>query len=52
LAIVESTGALDYTMQRAAAEAAAAVESLAGIRASRYKDALVGLADFAVRRRH
>lgn len=52
LGIVESTGALDYTWACAAREAAAAADALAGLRASPHKDALAGLAEFAVRRGH
>jgi len=50
LAIIASTGALAYTAQLAGRHAAAAVEALAGIGASPSKQALIALADFAVRR--
>ncbi|MGR3914601.1 MAG: polyprenyl synthetase family protein [Gammaproteobacteria bacterium] len=50
LAIIESTGALAYTAQLARRQAAAAVEALAGIGESPFKQALIALADFAVRR--
>jgi octaprenyl-diphosphate synthase len=50
-AIVESTGALQYTAARAQEAADAAINALSGIPESEYKQALISLADFAVRRR-
>jgi len=52
LGIVESTGALDYTIRCAKRESAAAIDALAGIPDSRYKTALAGLAKFATMRGH
>lgn len=49
---IESTGALQYTCARAADEARLAKARLNVIPASRYRDALAGLADFAVSRTH
>lgn len=49
--IVQSTGALDYTAQRAHAAADVAIDALAGIADSEYKQALVTIAEFAVKRR-
>ncbi len=48
--VVESTGGLDYTAQLADGEARKAIEALAGVPASAYRDALVALARFAVSR--
>ncbi|CAL1238943.1 polyprenyl synthetase family protein [Candidatus Methylocalor cossyra] len=48
--IVESTDAIAYTSWRAKQEADKAVESLALVPASEYKDALVNLARFSVER--
>lgn len=47
---IESTGAIDYTSRSARAEADRAIEALADIPDSPYKDAMRGLADFAVNR--
>jgi len=52
LAIVESTGALAYTARQATRQAEAAVAALADIGASPYKQALIHLAEFSVRRDH
>ena len=52
LAAVKATGAIEATRAQAKAEAATALDSLRGIRASIYKDALVQLASFAVDRRY
>ena len=52
LAIVESTGALAYTAGQAKLQATAAIEALAGIGESRYKEALINLAEFSVKRDH
>lgn len=49
-AVVESTGGLDYTARLAENEAERALEALAGIPASSYRDALAALARFAVSR--
>lgn len=49
--IVQSTGALDYTAQRAHAAADIAIDALAGIPESEYKQALIAIAEFAVKRR-
>jgi len=48
---IESTGALEYTAQSARQEAASAVSALSVLPDSEYKQALVGLAEFAARRR-
>lgn len=50
-ALVESTGALKYTLARAEQAADQAIESLAGIPESADKDALITLAEFSVKRR-
>lgn len=50
-AVIEETGALDYTATRAREAADLAIESLAGLPDSSHKQALVVIADFAVRRR-
>jgi len=49
-AAVESTGGLEYTAQLAEAEARRAGDALAELPASAYRDALAGLARFAVGR--
>lgn len=49
--IIESTGALDYTIARAQEAADVAAGALAGIPDSEYKQAMIAIADFAVRRR-
>ncbi len=49
--IVESTGALDYTMSCAQAAADLAIVAISGVPESEYKQSLVALAEFAVRRR-
>jgi len=49
-AVVESTGGLDYTARLAENEVERALEALAGIPASAYRDALEALARFAVSR--
>jgi octaprenyl-diphosphate synthase len=48
--LVESTGGLDYTAQLAEEQASLAAKALAGVPASRYRDALAELARFAVKR--
>jgi len=50
-AIVESTGALQYTAARAQEAADMAINALSGIPESEYKQAMIAIADFAVRRR-
>ena len=50
LAAIESTGAIDYTARCARAEADQAIEAVRDLPDSRYRDALVGLARFAVDR--
>jgi len=50
-AVVESTGALQYTAARAQEAADMAINALSGIPDSDYKNALIAVADFAVRRR-
>ncbi len=49
-AVVESTGGLDYTAKLAQDEADRALEALAGVPASAYRDGLAALARFAVSR--
>lgn len=49
---IESTGAIAYTARRAADEAAAAAQSLVDLPDSPYKEALIQLAEFSVRRNH
>ncbi len=48
---IESTGALEYTAERAEEAADAAIEAIQGLPESAYKDALVTIAEFAVNRR-
>ena len=50
-AIMESTGALTYTAQRAQEAADLAIDALAGIPDSEYKESLLAIAEFAVKRR-
>jgi octaprenyl-diphosphate synthase len=50
IAAIESSGALAYTCRRAEEQATAAKQALAGIPDSRYRRALLDLADFAVQR--
>ena len=50
-AVVESTGALQYTAARAQEAAEMAINALSGIPESDYKQAMIAIADFAVRRR-
>jgi len=50
-AIIRSTGALDYTAEKARAAADLAIASLEHVPESDYKQALVTLAEFAVQRR-
>jgi octaprenyl-diphosphate synthase len=48
--LIESSGGLDYTARRARQECEAAVAALAALPASRYRDGLAALAEFAVAR--
>ncbi len=50
-AIVESTGALQYTAARAQEAADTAISALSDIPDSDYKQALIAIADYAVQRR-
>ncbi|PCJ31296.1 MAG: octaprenyl diphosphate synthase [Gammaproteobacteria bacterium] len=50
IVIIQQTGAIDYTAQAAQNEIKRAKESLTNLAASPYKEALIGLADFAVQR--
>lgn len=50
-AVIESTGALTYTVARAKEAADLAIDALSGIPDSDYKEAMVTIADFAVKRR-
>lgn len=50
-AIIESTGALQYTAARAQEAADLAIRALSGIPDSDYKEAMIAIADFAVKRR-
>lgn len=49
--IIESTGALIYTEKRAHEAADIAIDALSGIPDSEYKQALISIAEFAVKRR-
>jgi octaprenyl-diphosphate synthase len=49
--VIESTGALQYTAARAQEAADVAISALSGIPDSDYKEAMIAIADFAVRRR-
>jgi octaprenyl-diphosphate synthase len=51
IAIIESTGALDYTARRAREAADAAIGELADLPDNEYRNALMLLAEFAVQRR-
>jgi octaprenyl-diphosphate synthase len=48
---IETSGGLRYTAERAEVEARTAIESLEILPSSRFKSGLVGLAEFAVKRR-
>ena len=50
-AIIETTGALEYTAMRAREAADTAIEALADIPDSDYKQALISVAEFSVERR-
>ncbi len=49
--VIESTGALQYTVARAQEAADVAINALSGIPDSDYKQAMITIAEFAVRRR-
>ncbi|MBS1200353.1 MAG: octaprenyl diphosphate synthase [Proteobacteria bacterium] len=49
-AAIESTGGLDYTARLARSEADLAIQALAGVPESAYRDSLAALAEFAVNR--
>jgi octaprenyl-diphosphate synthase len=49
--VIESTGALEYTAKRAQEAADIAIDALSSIPDSEYKEALITIADFAVKRR-
>ena len=51
VAIIEATGALDYTARRAREAADAAIAELVGVPDNDYRNALMLLAEFAVQRR-
>ena len=50
--VIECTGALDYTEMKARQAADLAIEDLSSIQDSAYKQSLIEIADFAVRRRN
>jgi len=50
--VINDSGALQYTIDRALSEAAQAKQSIACLEASEYKQALIFLADYAVERRY
>jgi len=52
LELVRETGALDYTQKIAAKEKCKALNCLSGLPESMYKNALVDLADFSIRRKN
>lgn len=52
LAAVESTGGITYSAALAARHADAAISALGGLPGSPHKDALIGLARFAIQRTH
>ncbi len=51
LAVIEATGALDYTAARARDAADAAIKTLSEVPDSDYRRALIALAEFAIQRR-
>ncbi len=51
-AAVQNSGALDYTLKAAQHQSDMAKDALSGVPASKYKDALIALADLAVNRDH
>ena len=50
-AVIESTGALQYTAARAKEAADLAIDAISDVPDSEYKEALIAIADFAVKRR-
>ncbi|MHB1373326.1 MAG: octaprenyl diphosphate synthase [Thauera sp.] len=52
LAAIQHTGALEETRRYAQAEAALAIDAISVLPPSNFKDALLQLSDFAVRRKH
>ena len=52
LEIIQATGALEFTRQQALREAEAAIEAIAGLSDSKYKQCLLELARFAATRQH
>ena len=52
LAAISTSGALDYTRRAAEEQSARALAAIAGLPASVYKDALLQLAEFSVKRTH
>lgn len=50
--IIESTDAIAYTVRRARDEAQKAIQALAPLAPSTYKDAMIALAEFSVQRSH
>lgn len=51
VAVIEATGAMDYTRMRAQQAADEAIEALGNIPDSEFRQALIAIADFAVQRR-
>jgi len=49
--VIESTGALEYTVARAQEAADVAIDALTSVPESDYKQAMIAIAEFAVRRR-
>jgi octaprenyl-diphosphate synthase len=49
--VIDATGAIEYTTARAQEAADLAIDAIAGIPDSVYKQAMIAIADFAVRRR-
>ena len=52
LAAIQSSGALEETRRYAEAEAKLAIDAISVLPPSNYKEALLQLSDFAVRRKH
>ncbi len=52
MAAITDTGAINYTAQLAEKESQLAIEAIAKLPASAYKDALIALAHFSVNRKH
>ena len=49
--VIESTGAIQYTTARAQEAADVAINALSSVPESHYKQAMIAIAEFAVRRR-